>query len=148
MYIFYEEKIKRDEQMKLMGVGLSSGVLYYCIFIRIVMFNLKSLEDIFRSEIARMMIKQVKEFLIDRPREIRENADEKEDDDLPCKLDGIIVSIKFFRSRYNNALQSFIRQNPKFQVSLDVCGPRVAGNVRRGSGEGREKRQSGETLEI
>ncbi|XP_026827017.1 mitogen-activated protein kinase kinase kinase 4 isoform X1 [Ooceraea biroi] len=32
-------------------------------------------------EIARMMIKQVNEFLIDRPREIRENADEKEDDD-------------------------------------------------------------------
>jgi len=43
------------------------------------------LEDIFYSEIARMMIKQVNEFLIERPREIQENAEEKEDDELPCK---------------------------------------------------------------
>ncbi|XP_025161131.1 mitogen-activated protein kinase kinase kinase 4 isoform X1 [Harpegnathos saltator] len=34
-------------------------------------------------EIAQMMIKQVNEFLVDRPREIRENAEEK-DDELSC----------------------------------------------------------------
>lgn len=31
-----------------------------------------------------MMIKQVNEFLVERPREIRENAEEK-DDELSCK---------------------------------------------------------------
>ncbi|XP_014469834.1 PREDICTED: mitogen-activated protein kinase kinase kinase 4 isoform X2 [Dinoponera quadriceps] len=34
-------------------------------------------------EIARIMIKQVNEFLVERPREIRENAEEK-DDELSC----------------------------------------------------------------
>ncbi|KAL6259477.1 hypothetical protein P5V15_009396 [Pogonomyrmex californicus] len=37
-------------------------------------------------KIAYTMIKQVNEFLVERTREIREIAEEKEDDELPCKF--------------------------------------------------------------
>lgn len=39
----------------------------------------------FYSEIAYTMIKQVNEFLTERTREISENVEEKEDDELSCK---------------------------------------------------------------
>jgi len=45
------------------------------------------MEDVSYSKIACTMIKQVNEFLIERTREIRENAnyEEKEDDELLSK---------------------------------------------------------------
>lgn len=44
-------------------------------------------EDVSYSKIARTMIKQVNEFLVERTREIRENAisEEKEEDELSNK---------------------------------------------------------------
>jgi len=61
------------------------SILYY--YILIILFYVFDMEDVSYSKIACTMIKQVNEFLIDRTREIRENAnyEEKEDDELLSK---------------------------------------------------------------
>ncbi|XP_067207497.1 mitogen-activated protein kinase kinase kinase 4 isoform X3 [Linepithema humile] len=46
-------------------------------------------------KITRTMIKQVNEFLVERSREIRENAEEKEDDELPCNEQSVNSETQF-----------------------------------------------------
>lgn len=75
----------------MMKVRLLLSVLYY--YILLLYFNLYYFvylilyEDVSYSKIARTMIKQVNEFLVERTREIQENAisEEKEDDKLSSK---------------------------------------------------------------
>ncbi|XP_020281057.1 mitogen-activated protein kinase kinase kinase 4 isoform X2 [Pseudomyrmex gracilis] len=68
-------------------------------------------------EIAQTMIKQVNEFLVERPREIRENAEEKEDDDLSCNE--TLLRLRLFVGREWQGM--FVDAREKIVKSLNLA---------------------------